>query len=189
MSRHRHSLSKIRLVHQAVSNSSGRCRTWAPRLTIVHPAKKGRSRTSTWARLGVCINRCRSRKHSQAALNFASDTAIDGVAPMNPPPMILENTANALTKFGFDCIYFRRTKQELLSNGWSEAQIFGRSEVDVDSVLLGFADPQDTQPVPAWCARTVNKILPAANLPVRLASSWLLTKLMRVSGSRGISDI
>ncbi|KAL1649014.1 hypothetical protein SLS61_006537 [Didymella pomorum] len=98
---------------------------------------------------------------------------------MNPSPLILENAANALSKFGFDCAYYRRTKQDLLANGWNEAQIFGRSDIDVDSLLLGFTDPQDTQPVPAWCARTVNKILPTANLPVRLASTWLLTKLMR----------
>lgn len=70
---------------------------------------------------------------------------------------------------------------DLLANGWSEAQIFGGSEIDVDSLLLGFADPQDNQTVPAWCARTVNKILPTANLPVRLASTWVLSKLMRVS--------
>lgn len=131
------------------------------------------------------INRSRSREHSQAALNFAPDTAVDGVTPMNPSPLILENAANALSKFGFDCAYYRRTKQDLLANGWNEAQIFGRSDIDVDSLLLGFTDPQDTQPVPAWCARTVNKILPTANLPVRLASTWLLTKLMRVSAFRG----
>lgn len=117
-------------------------------------------------------------------MNFAPDAAVDGVTSMNPSPMILETAANALNKFGFDCAYYRRTKQDLLANGWSEAQIFGRSEVDVDSLLLGFADPQDTQPVPAWCARTVNRILPTANLPVRLASTWILTKLMRVSGHR-----
>ena len=70
---------------------------------------------------------------------------------------------------------------DLLANGWSEAQIFGRSEIDVDSLLLGFADPQDNHTVPAWCARTVNRILPTANLPVRLASTWVLSKLMRVS--------
>lgn len=144
-------------------------------------AKKGRSSTSIHVRMEVCIDRSRSREHSQAALNFAPDHAVDGVTPMHPSPMILENAANALSKFGFDCAYYRRTKQELLANGWNEAQIFGRSEVDVDSLLLGFADPQDTQSVPAWCARTVNKILPTANLPVRLASTWSLTKLMRVS--------
>ncbi|XPS73622.1 hypothetical protein M3J09_005766 [Ascochyta lentis] len=120
-----------------------------------------------------------SREHSQAALNFAPDTAVDGVTPMNPSPMTLESAANALSKFGFDCAYYRRTKQELLANGWSEVQIFGRFDIDVDSLLLGFADPQDTQPVPAWCARTVNRILPTATLPVRLASTWILTKLMR----------
>jgi hypothetical protein len=97
--------------------------------------------------------------------------------------MTLESAANALSKFGFDCAYYRRTKQELLANGWNEVQIFGRFELDVDSLLLGFVDPQDTQPVPAWCSRTVNKILPAAPLPVRLASTWVLTKLMRVSAA------
>jgi hypothetical protein len=103
--------------------------------------------------------------------------------------MILENAANALSKFGFDCAYYRRTKQDLLANGWNEAQIFGRSDIDVDSLLLGFTDPQDTQPVPAWCARTVNKILPTANLPVRLASTWLLTKMMRVSAFGGPEEL
>lgn len=146
------------------------------------------SSTSTLARSGVYVNTSRSREHSQAALNFAPETAIDGVTPTNPSSMILETAANALSKFGFDCMYYRRMKQDLLSNGWNEQQIFGRSDVDVDSVLLGFADPQDTQPVPAWCARSVNKILPTANLPVRLASSWLLTKMMRVSVPRGIAS-
>lgn len=127
------------------------------------------------------INSSRSREHSQTALNFAPNTVVDGVTPMNTSPMTLETAANALSKFGFDCAYYRRTKQELLANGWNEAQIFGRFEIDVDSLLLGFVDPQDTQPVPAWCARTVNRILPAATLPVRLASTWILTKLMRVS--------
>lgn len=64
-----------------------------------------------------------------------------------------------------------------------EVQIFGRSEIDVDTLLLGFLDPQDAQPVSTWCSRTVNKLLPASPLPVRLASTWLLTKLMRVSPS------
>jgi hypothetical protein len=103
------------------------------------------------------------------------------MTPMNPSSMTLEAAASALSKFGFDCVYYRRTKQELLANGWTEAQIFGRTDIDVDSLLLGFVDPQDTQPVPAWCSRTVNKILPVSPLPVRLASAWILTKLMRVS--------
>ncbi|KAJ4994127.1 hypothetical protein SVAN01_00604 [Stagonosporopsis vannaccii] len=120
-----------------------------------------------------------SREERQVQYQYLGALGVDGVTPMNPSPMILETAANALSKFGFDCAYYRRTKQDLLANGWSEAQIFGRSEVDVDSLLLGFADPQDTQPVPAWCARTVNRILPTANLPVRLASTWILTKLMR----------
>jgi hypothetical protein len=103
--------------------------------------------------------------------------------PANPSPLSLEAAANALNKFGFDCAFYRRTKRDLLANGWSEVQIFGRSEIDVDTLLLGFLDPQDAQPVSTWCSRTVNKLLPASPLPVRLASTWLLTKLMRVSPS------
>lgn len=103
--------------------------------------------------------------------------------PANPSPLSLEAAANALNKFGFDCAFYRRTKRDLLANGWSEVQIFGRSEIDVDTLLLGFLDPQDAQPVSTWCSRTVNKLLPASPLPVRLASTWLLTKLMRVSSS------
>lgn len=85
-----------------------------------------------------------------------------------------------LGKFSFDCAFYRRTKRELLANGWDEVQIFGQNEIDVDTILLGFMDPQDGQPVPTWSSRTVNKILPAAPLPVRLASTYLLTKMMRV---------
>lgn len=103
--------------------------------------------------------------------------------PANPSPLSLEAAASALNKFGFDCAFYRRTKRDLLANGWSEVQIFGRSEIDVDTLLLGFLDPQDAQPVSTWCSRTVNKLLPASPLPVRLASTWLLTKLMRVSPS------
>jgi hypothetical protein len=68
----------------------------------------------------------------------------------------------------------------MLANGWDEAQIFGRNEIDVDTILLGFIDPQDGQPVPTWSSRICNKLLPAASLPVRLASTFLLTKMMRV---------
>ena len=102
---------------------------------------------------------------------------------MNPSPLSLEAATDALNKFGYDCAYYRRSKRDVLANGWSEEQIFGRSEMDVDTLLLGFIDPQDVQPVSTWCARTVNKLLPAAPLPVRLASTWLLTKLMRVSAA------
>jgi hypothetical protein len=100
---------------------------------------------------------------------------------MNPSPLSLEAATNALNKFGYDCAYYRRSKRDLLANGWSEKHIFGRSELDVDTLLLGFMDPQDAQPVSTWCSRTVNKLLPEAPLPVRLASTWLLTKLMRAS--------
>jgi hypothetical protein len=95
--------------------------------------------------------------------------------------MDIEAATNALTKFSCDCKYFRTAKRDLLENGWSEGQVFGRAEIDVDTILLGFVDPQDTQTVPTWCSRTVNRILPATSLPVRLASTWLLTKMMRVS--------
>jgi hypothetical protein len=124
-------------------------------------------------------NAPRSREQSQAALNFLPGNAVDGVTRMDPP-LDFEAAQNALGKFSFDCTYFRRAKTELLRNGWSESQVFGRAEIDVDTILLGFVDPQDTQTVPTWCSRTVNKILPATPLPVRLASTWILTKLMRV---------
>ncbi|KAH7088250.1 hypothetical protein FB567DRAFT_559914 [Paraphoma chrysanthemicola] len=122
--------------------------------------------------------RSRSREHSQNALNYLPGSSVDGVTRMNPP-LDIEAASSALSKFGFDCTYFRRVKRDLLANGWSEGQVFGRAEIDVDTILLGFVDPQDTQTVPTWCARTVNKILPASSLPVRLASTWLLTKMMR----------
>lgn len=95
--------------------------------------------------------------------------------------MTLEDSTNALSKFSFDCAFYRRTKRDLLANGWSEVQIFGRCEIDVDTLLLGFMDMQDAHPVSTWCARACNRILPTASLPVRLAATWLLTKLMRVS--------
>ncbi|KAH7380100.1 hypothetical protein BKA66DRAFT_420273 [Pyrenochaeta sp. MPI-SDFR-AT-0127] len=120
-----------------------------------------------------------SREQSQSALNYSSENAGDGITQMNPSPLDLEAASNALNKFGFDCAYYRRTKRDLLTSGWSEVQIFGRSEIDVDTLLLGFLDPQDTQPVSTWCSRAVNKILPATPLSVRLASTYVLTKLMR----------
>ncbi|KAF2133529.1 hypothetical protein P153DRAFT_308473 [Dothidotthia symphoricarpi CBS 119687] len=120
-----------------------------------------------------------SREHSQAALNYPPESASDSVSALNPPPLTLDAATNVFNKFAFDYTYYRSRKRELLANGWSEAQIFGRIEVDVDTLLLGFVDPQDTQTVPTWCSRTVNKLLPAASLPVRLASTWILTKLTR----------
>jgi hypothetical protein len=112
--------------------------------------------------------------------NYLPENSVDGVTQINPPVDIGAAT-NALGKFSFDCIYFQTTKRNLLTDGWSETQIFGRAEIDVDSILLGYVDPQDTQNVPTWCSRTVNKILPASPLPIRLASTWLLTKMLRVS--------
>lgn len=75
----------------------------------------------------------------------------------------------------------------MLANGWDEAQIFGRNEVDVDTLLLGFADPQESLPVPTWAAKMVNRMLPSATLSIRLASTFLLTKMMRVR-FRGASN-
>jgi hypothetical protein len=87
--------------------------------------------------------------------------------------------SSELGKFGFDCGFYRRTKREMLASGWDEVQIFGRHEIDVDTILLGFMDPQDGQPVPTWSSRTVNRLLQSAPVPVRLASAFLLTKMMK----------
>jgi len=126
-------------------------------------------------------DRSPSREQSQqSSLAYSHDpNPVEPVVPMNPSPLSLEAATTALNKFSFDCAFYRRTKRDLLTNGWSEIQIFGRSEIDVDTLLLGFMDPQDAQPVSTWCARTSNRMLPAASLPVRLASTWVLTKLMR----------
>lgn len=97
------------------------------------------------------------------------------------------NEANEYAKFSFECAFYRRTKREMLANGWDEAQIFGRNEVDVDTLLLGFADPQESLPVPTWAAKMVNRMLPSATLSIRLASTFLLTKMMRVR-FRGASN-
>jgi hypothetical protein len=115
----------------------------------------------------------RSREQSQPAIAFPPD-------PMDGAEQFNFNGASELGKFSFDCAFYRRTKREMLANGWDQAQIFGQNEIDVDTLLLGFTDPQDGQPVPTWSSRTVNKILPGASLPVRLASTYLLTKMMRV---------
>ncbi|KAB2099688.1 hypothetical protein AG0111_0g12083 [Alternaria gaisen] len=120
------------------------------------------------------------REQSQTALRYPPENATDGTAPMNPSPLDLEVAAkNASNKFRFHCAYYQRTRRELLTRGWSEVQVFGRSEIDVDTILRGFLDPQDTQPVSTWCSRTVNKMLPTTPLPVRLALAYVFTKLMR----------
>ncbi|KAJ4305292.1 hypothetical protein N0V90_000823 [Kalmusia sp. IMI 367209] len=102
------------------------------------------------------------------------DHAIDGVTPFP------YNETNEYSKFSFECGVYRRTKREMLANGWDEAQIFGRNEVDVDTLLLGFVDSQESQPVPTWAAKMINKMLPTGPLPIRLASAFLLTKMMRL---------
>ena len=117
----------------------------------------------------------RSREQSQPALGFPSDGVADG-ATFN-----FNDSTSEFGKFSFDCAFYRRTKREMLANGWDETQIFGRQEIDVDTILLGFMDPHDSQSVPTWSSRTVNKLLPAAPIPLRLASAYLLTKMMRVS--------
>lgn len=126
-----------------------------------------------------------SREQSQTALSYPPESEADSVSSLNPTSLRLETAANALNKFGFDHLCYCRAKRDLLASGWSEAQVFGRIEIDVDTLLLGFVDPDDSQTVPNWCSRTVNKLLPATPLPVRLASTWILTKLTRVSGVAG----
>lgn len=120
----------------------------------------------------------KSREQSQPAITFqTSDPAVDG-----PGPFALNET-NESSKFSFECALYRTTKREMLANGWDEAQILGRNEIDVDTLLLGFADPVDTLSLPTWASKMVNRMLPTASIPVRLASANLLTKMMRVSGS------
>ncbi len=152
---------------------------WRPHRTAVLPEERGtfvfEQGRKRW------LTSFRSREQSQSSMAYSHDNPVDATVTANASPLSLEAAANALNKFGFDCAFYRRTKRDLLANGWSEAEIFGRSEIDVDTLLLGFMDPQDAQPVSTWCSRTVNKLLPATPLPVRLASTWLLTKLMRVS--------
>lgn len=130
-----------------------------------------------------------SREHSQTALNYIpAANSVDGITRINPS-LDLEAAASALSKFSLDCQYYRRAKTELLKSGWNEVSVFGRAEIDVDTILLGFSDPADTHLVPSWCSRTVNKILPGASLPVRLASTWVLTKMTRVSVAATTSKI
>lgn len=127
-------------------------------------------------------SRDESREQSHSSLAFSHDAPqVDPAVSMNPSPLNMDMTAAAdpLSKFGFDCAFYRRTKRDLLANGWSESQIFGRSEIDVDTLLLGFMDPQDAQPVSTWCAKTCNRVLPTASFPIRLASTWVLTKMVR----------
>ncbi|KAF2263713.1 hypothetical protein CC78DRAFT_568778 [Lojkania enalia] len=114
-----------------------------------------------------------SREQSQPALSLSSNRDVNGAIPINSRDM------SELSKLVFDCAFYRRTKRELLANGWSESQIFGRNEIDVDTILLGFVDPQDEQSVPTWSSRIVNKFFPTAPMPLRLASTYLLTKMMR----------
>lgn len=157
-----------------------------PTQNIAASSYEGSSREDRQAQpsrsTGQSANNLRSREQSQAAINYCPEPTADGVGPMVPPTMSIEAASSAsstLQKFGYDCAYYRRIKRELLQNGFSEVQIFGRTEIDVDTLLLCFLDPQDDQPVSTWCSRTVNKLLPTSPLPVRLASTWALTKLMR----------
>jgi len=99
---------------------------------------------------------------------------------MNSSGSFVFDASSELGKFSLECEIYHRTKREMLANGWDEAQIFGRHELDVDTILLGFMEPQDAQPVSTWASRTVNKLLQTSPVPVRLASAYLLTKMMRV---------
>ncbi|ORX96388.1 hypothetical protein BCR34DRAFT_677358 [Clohesyomyces aquaticus] len=117
-----------------------------------------------------------SRERTQPASNSQPEPALETTPPFNYQNLVVSSD---LDKFSFDCAFYRRTKREMVANGWDEAQIFGQSEIDVDSIILGFTDPQDGQPVPTWASRTVNKLLPGLPLPARLASTFLLTKMMR----------
>jgi hypothetical protein len=116
-----------------------------------------------------------SREHSQPALAFhLPESALE-----QAPQFSLDPT-NEYAKFSLDCAIYRRTKREMLASGWDEVQIFGRSEIDVDTAILGWVDPQDGQPVPTWASRMANKMLNGSPMPLRLASTFLLTKMMRV---------
>ncbi|KAI8937165.1 hypothetical protein NX059_006377 [Plenodomus lindquistii] len=128
---------------------------------------------------GHSADSCPSREQSQPSMNFGPEPTAEAAGPLAPQPLSLGAAATALQKFGYDCAYYRRIKRDLLQNGFGETNVFGRTEIDVDTLLLCFLDPQDEQPVSTWCSRTINKLLPASPLPVRLASTWLLTKLMR----------
>lgn len=117
----------------------------------------------------------RSGEPPQASLPYAS--------PENPGEgaVSFATTANIdLRKLNFETQVYKQTKREMLASGWNQVQIFGQNAIDVDSLLLGYADPQNAQPVSAWAARVVNRSLSAASMPLRLALSSLLTKLMKV---------
>ncbi|KAJ6276563.1 hypothetical protein J3E71DRAFT_245739 [Bipolaris maydis] len=122
----------------------------------------------------------RTRERSHSSIGFLQDIAlVNATVSINPAPRSFEAVTNALGKFSLDCVFYQRMKQDLLASGCSEVEVFGECEIDVDTLLLGFMDPQDAQPVSTWCSRTCNRLLPAASLPVKLASVWVLTKLMR----------
>ncbi|OCK86255.1 hypothetical protein K432DRAFT_387931 [Lepidopterella palustris CBS 459.81] len=118
-------------------------------------------------------SREQSREHSQPASNFHPESA------MGPRMLFTYTEPDVASKFSFDCSFYRRTKRELLANGWGEVQIFGDAEIDVDSILFGLTDAQDGQVVPTWASRMVSRMLGSSSLPVRLASAFILTKMMR----------
>lgn len=120
------------------------------------------------------VDTYRSREQSQPALGYQSATPI-----INAPPYMFDTPSN-VGKFSLQCGLYRRTKIEMLASGWDEVEIFGRHEIDVDTIVLGFMDPQDGQPVSTWSSRTVNRMLQSAPVPIRLASTFLLTKMMKV---------
>ncbi|CAI6340321.1 unnamed protein product [Periconia digitata] len=114
------------------------------------------------------------REQSQPTLAFQLPESV-----MNGPASFAMSESNEHSKFSFECAYYKRVKREMIANGWDQEQIYGSEDIDVDSLLLGFMDPQETQSIPTWSSRMVNKMLPTVAMPTRLASTFLLTKMMR----------
>ncbi|PVI06189.1 hypothetical protein DM02DRAFT_515101 [Periconia macrospinosa] len=170
-----HTLEEIKKSLQAVTNGSSS--QAAQEEGLGTPASENFPQTSQSISASSYDDSSRdeSREQSQPTLSFQlPESAMNAAATQ-----FAMGEPNEYSKFSFDCALYRRSKREMLANGWDEAQIFGRNEVDVDTLLLGFMDPQDTQPVPTWSSRMVNKMLPAVAMPTRLASTFLLTKMMR----------
>ena len=111
----------------------------------------------------------------ESAATFQTpDHPVNGMAPFPP------SGGNEGEKINLDSALYRRTKREMLANGWDEIEVFGRKAIDVDTLILGFVDPGESLPVPTWAAKMANKMLPTVAAPTRLASAYLLTNMMRV---------
>jgi hypothetical protein len=120
-----------------------------------------------------------SREQSQAVFFPLPETAM--IDPMPFPLNEIKEPGNF--NFNYECAVYRKIKSNLLPEGWEEVEIFGRNGVDVDTLLFDFSDPDHSQPVSMWASKMVNKMLPTASLPVRLASCFLLNKMLRVCKS------